>query len=314
MNYYASPFRFRLILASALLLAVGNLRADRAPGAAPDCAPGEAAVPAKGGDATGKAPFTTPPSVDPANLREGVQITELGKMRLLLVLSPEAADVDKLVKQRFSDVHFRVFPSSVQLTEDELSPRELHEMGNDRFADFVVHVQTTSRLRNKLGNLALHEAETTVTAYSPLSEEILAIHTSRVDGERLADPIDAQRSAREKSADTAVGEAIAKMLEKAQKSIVLEAVFHDIKNHVHLLSVIKYVEELDGVYHVRQMKFDSESGDAIIEIIAAPRTENYWRAHLESWPDAEGKAGGKKPVKFNRNKQLREAYGDWFAE
>ncbi|MAS93479.1 MAG: hypothetical protein CMO55_09830 [Verrucomicrobiales bacterium] len=263
---------------------------------------------------SGVAPFTTPPDVDQDALTEGVQITELGCMRMLLVLSPQAADVDKLMKQRFSDVHFRVFPSAIQLEEEELSPKRMHEMGNDRYADFVVHVQTDSRLKNKLGNSALFEAETTITAYSPLSEEILAIHTSRMNGDRMADQYEAERTAREESADAAVKEVIAKLLEKAHKHLVLEAEFHDVKDNQHLARIIEYAQELEGVYHVRQMKYDKNTKVAIIEIVAAPHTENFWRAHLEEWPEANKGKKKKKPFRFKGNKQIREAYKDWFVE
>lgn len=264
---------------------------------------------------SGKGPFKTPPPVDREALKEGVQITELGCSRVLIVLSPDATDVDKIAKQRFSDVHFRVFPSSIQLKEEDIEPKALHKMGNDRYADLVVHVQTSSRLRNKLGSLALYEGQSTVTVYDPQSEEIKVIHTARNDGERRADEFEAERSAREQSADAAVSESIAKLLEVAHKSMLYEAEFVPVKDHTHLLRIFDYIREMEGVYHVRQMTFDQKSGRAVVEIIASPQTENYWRAHLEHWPDAtDQKVGKKKPVRFKANREMRETLQDWFKE
>jgi hypothetical protein len=263
----------------------------------------------------GKAPFQTPPPVDQEALTEGVQISELGTSRILLVLAPDAVDVDKLAKQRFSDVHFRVFPESIRLSADEIEPRALYEMADGRFADLVVHVEATSRLRNKLGNLELYEGESTVTVYDPQSEEIKVIHTARNDGERLADSFEAERSAREKSADAAVREAITKLLEVAHKSVLYEAEFIPVKDHAHLLRILKYIGELEGVYHSRQIRFDKETGRALVEIIAAPRTETFWRSHLEAWPEAtEEKTPRKKELRFRSNRELREAFGDWFQD
>lgn len=315
MNTLPSPPKmivFAFIATVSLSLAGIALadRSDQAPGSIEAKSPGQS----NGSpDATGKAPFQTPPPVDEEALKEGVQITELGTSRILLVLSPDAADVDKIAKQRFSDVHFRVFPSSIQLTEDEIAPKALHEMGNDRYADLVVHVQTSSRLRNRLGTLELHEGQSTVTVYDPQSEEIKVIHTARNDGERLADSFEAERSAREASADAAVTEAITKLLEVAHKSMLYEAEFAPVKDHSHLLRILRYIEEMEGVYHTRQMKFDKESGRALVEIIAKPGTETLWRAHLEQWPDAnEKERGRKKPLRFKANREMRESFPDWF--
>ena len=50
-------------------------------------------------------------------------------------------NVEKLVKQRFVDVDFRVFPSAVKVKEEDLSPKRMHEMATERFADFSEAVQ-----------------------------------------------------------------------------------------------------------------------------------------------------------------------------
>jgi hypothetical protein len=41
---------------------------------------------------------------------------------------------------------------------------------------------------------------------------------------------------------------------------------------------------MQGVYHVRQLSFDPKTHVAELEILAAPRADQEWRAYLERMP------------------------------
>jgi hypothetical protein len=231
-----------------------------------------------------------PPAVFPetqakpdSEVRVQVQITEIGCMRTLLVLTPEAKDLEKLVAQRLTDVDFRVFPSA-QIVGGAVSAEKMLEIGKENRADLVLMAGVTTRVKNKFGEFQINEGEATVLISNPRTGELLTTQTSRVLGERNLDAVDAERSSREKALDMAVREAIEKGLEKAHKNIVHLATITNVKDNSRLLVVKEHIAKMDGVYHVRQISFDAAAGVAELEIIASPKAEEFWRAWLEKLP------------------------------
>ncbi len=255
--------------------------------------------------------YPTPTPVDAAKLKEGVQITELGCMRAMVVFQKSALDVEKLVTQRLSDSDFRVFgPYEVagDLIPDATKCRDL---GNDRKADLVVLTSVTSRELNKLGNFSIFEAEATVRIYSPVSAEIAVIHTSRVKGERHTNATDAERSAREKAAGLAVGEAVTKSLEKAHKILVHEAQIGGVQDRAHLEQILAHLKGSMAFYNVRQMAYDAKTKVAILELVGAPASESEWRRLIASIPmhtDVKEKLN----VIYVKNEVIRQKYPGWF--
>lgn len=246
--------------------------------------------------AWGKAPSTTPapagadaptypdPKPDEAGkLKVGVQITEVGCMRTLLLLDKASAPMEKLITQRLTEVDFRVFPSAHQV-EAHLSAADMRKYGLEDKADLVLYATVKPRLKNTMGAFQLFEAEATVQLYSPVSGELIISQTDRDTGTRNTDPVEAERSATEKSLDLAVREAITRSLERAQKLIVHTATITSVKDDDQLLTIINYLQKMEGIYHVRQISFDRAKRVAIIEIIGSPRSENDWRAFLDRMP------------------------------
>ena len=84
--------------------------------------------------------------------------------------------------------------------------------------------------------------------------------------------------------DMAVREAIEKGLEKAHKNIVHLATITNVKDNNRLLVVKEHIAKMDGVYHVRQISFDTATHVAELEIIASPKAHEFWRAWLEKLP------------------------------
>jgi hypothetical protein len=254
--------------------------------------------------------FPTPAPVDPAKLKEGVQITELGCMRAMVVFQKSSLDVEKLVTQRLSDSDFRVFgPYEVagDLLPDATKCRDL---GNDRKADLVVLTSVTSRELNKLGNFSIFEAEATVRIYSPVSSEIAIIHTSRVKGERHTNAADAERSAREKAAGLAAGEAVTKSLEKAHKILVHEAQIGGVHDRAHLDQILAHLKDSKAFYNVRQMAYDAKTKVAILELVGPPASESEWRTLIASIP-MHTEVKEKLNVIYVKNEVIRQKYPGW---
>lgn len=237
-------------------------------------------------------PGEKPPGVFPetaakpdTEIRAAVQITEIGCMRTLLILTREAKDLEKLIAQRLTDVDFRVFPSA-QIVGEAVTAAQMRQLGQENLADLVLTASVTTRVKNKFGEFQINEGEATVQISNPVSGELLTTQTSRVLGERNVDALEAERSSREKALDMAVREAIAKGLEKAHKNIVHIATITSVKDNNQLLVIKEYIAKMEGVYHVRQITFDQAAGVAELEIIGSPKGEEFWRAWLEKMPRA----------------------------
>lgn len=243
-------------------------------------------------------------------LKTGVQITELGRMRATFVFDEAAEDFETQVTEAFSDADFRVF-SKGNIIQGRPEPKALHEIGNDRYADLVIYTKVSGRQKPALGNLKLYEAECTMQVYNPMSEELLVSETTRVDGKRHADEVVAVRTAGEAAVAAATKELIAKTLEKAHKILVHEAQLKGVVDHQHLLEIMEYTAKLKGVYHVRQLTYDKGTGLAVIEIIGAPQTEVFWRAYMNNLPKREKWIIDVKHIRILPNAKLRQKNPDW---
>jgi hypothetical protein len=229
-------------------------------------------------------PFETKPVKDSQDqIRTGVQITELGLMKALLVLDQSSLDSEKLLAQRLNEADFRVFPSA-QTVSSRLSFEQIQAIGKEGKADLLVYAVATTRPKKAMGEFQLHEGEATVQIYSPATGELMVTHTARTDGTRTTDEVAAQRSAREKALDLATKEAIVKSLEKAHKIMVYQAILTGVQSNTDLLFFMEYIAKLQGVYDVRQISWNAKTGDAEIEIIASPKAETFWRAQIEAMP------------------------------
>jgi len=248
------------------------------------------------------------------SLKQGVQITELGCMRATFVFDENAAAFETQVLETFSDADFRVFPNAT-VVKDRIEPKALHKIGNDRYSDLVVFTRVSGRQLPALGNLGLIEAQAIIQVYNPLSEELLVSTTVTQKGQRSADPAFALSSAFDAAIGQAATKTIAKTLEKAHKILVHEAQFKGVLDHQHLLEVMEYTARLQGVYHVRQLTYDKDSQFAVVEIIAAPQTESFWRAYINNMPKRELLLLENGQLKILPNAPLREKNATtWFGQ
>lgn len=239
-------------------------------------------------------------------VRAAVQITELGCMRVLLVLDRVAMDGEKLVTQRLTDADFRVFPAA-QAAAGRMTADEAKRLGKENQADLILYATVGDRKKNSMGGFALHEGEATVQIFSAVSGEVLVTHTARADGVRHANEVEAQRSAREKSLDLASRATVIKALEKAHKMLVHRAVINGIRTEDNLLAIMEHVAKMEDVCHVRRVSFDRGAQRAEIEIIGAPRSATFWRGHMEKMPAVKIVK-----VEYVPNREFRDKKPSWF--
>jgi hypothetical protein len=238
-----------------------------------------------GSDGKESAPsaFGTPKAVPEKETREAVQVTELGLMRTLVVFNEgmDAALV-KIVNQRLSDVHFRVFNAAQKV--GAATPESLKELGAKENADLVLYANVTSREKAKMGEFTLFEGEATVEVVSPVSGELLVTHSDRSTGVRKIDTVEAKRSATETVLDKVVKEAATKTLEKSDKLIVYEVEISKVPNNLHVLRIKDHIAKLQGVYHVRDLSYNPGEQLAVLEVIGGPKMLTFIKAHIETMP------------------------------
>lgn len=237
-------------------------------------------------DAQAQEPFNTPPAVSKTETTEAVQVTEIGLMRVLVVFE-EGLDPSlvKIVNQRLSDVHFRVFPSAERA--DGTDKAKLRTMGEKAGADLVLHAALTVREKKKFGSFSLHEGEATVEIISPVTGEILVTHTDRAVGIRKADEVEARRSATENVLNNVVKEAATKALEKSDKILIYEVEIGRVPSNMEILKIKDHIAKLKGVYHVRELSYDPAKKLAVLEIQGGPKMQTFLKAHIENYPSKQ---------------------------
>jgi len=235
-------------------------------------------------------PYNRPqPKDSEQQIQTGMQITELGLMRALLVLDSSSLDSETLIAQRLNEAGFRVFPSAQQVAT-RLTVEDIRRIGVEAKADLVVYALSKTRPKKAMGEFQLFEGEATVQIYSPATGELMVTNTARSDGTRTTDEVAAEHSAREKSLDLCAKEAIVRSLEKAHKIMVYQAILTRVRSNRDLLFFMEQIAKMQGIYHVRRISWNEGTGDAEIEIIASPKTESFWRTQIENIP--------KRPIKI----------------
>ncbi|MCB1092577.1 MAG: hypothetical protein KDL87_13665 [Verrucomicrobiae bacterium] len=236
-------------------------------------------------DTSGKAPFETPKAEPTDKVRDAIQVTELGLMRTLVVFDEGIDDaLVKIVNQRLSDVHFRVFESSTRTPKSGADNDALRKLGEEAHADLVLHASVTPREKKAFGNAKLYEAEATVKFVSPVNGELMVTQTGRADGVRKFDAVEAERSATEKVLDAVVREAAVKALEKSNKIIIYEVEMANVPSNLHVLRIKDHIAKLQGVYHVREISYDPKELVSTLEVIGSPKMLTFLKAHIETMP------------------------------
>ena len=244
------------------------------------------------------------PSLEDQQMR--VQITELGLLRTLIVVSPDASDLSGRIRQKFVDRDYEVYTDAREI-EGQVTSAQMRAAGEAENADLVVYARLVDdRLRSNASGFKLYEATAAVQVFNRLTGREVVSKEVRAKGLRTPDDFDARRSAREKAMDAAATEAIEASLAKAHKILVHHAVIVNVFSENALLAIMEYMGKMQGVYHVKRLDFDRRTNEALIEIVGEPRSQTFWRAYLEKLPKT------KVNVQVTPNDKLHNKYPDWF--
>ena len=247
-----------------------------------------------------------------------VELTELGRMRIIVVLDRSAAGWEDHIHQRLSESGFRLFPAeNFVILQDRLDPTSIaaKQEGEWPKSDLVVHVKGVSgRGGAAAGKLLVYHGAATVQVYNAFNSELMTTNSSsEVAGKRHTTADVAKRSAVEAAMDESVDKVVKTCLARVGRLMVHEAVFTGVKDEAMVKEIVEKAGGLDGVKYARRLNFDKSKGTARIEIVGAPKSDNAWRAFVETIPGMLGKDGGK-GFRFIENKKLREQYPDWFKQ
>jgi hypothetical protein len=269
----------------------------------PAAKPAEAAAPKDAGEGVTATPID--------RITEGAKVSELGLMRIYVVMDEGAAGQEDVIHQELSQADFRVFPAKNFAVATRLDPDSLYEEGGKRKADLVCLVKASTEEKAAMGDFKIYQSTVTSQLYSPVSGELLATQTSTAKGPRLADKEEARKGA----VQAGIKQAVAAMLEKAskrtQRLLVHEVQLTGVKTEAQLAEIRKRAEALDGATHARLLSYDAKTGLAVLEITAAPKTAETWRAFVAGLPDMKTPP---EKVSVNTNELLRKKHADWFAD
>jgi hypothetical protein len=244
-------------------------------------------------------------------ITEGVRISELGLMRIYVVMDEGAAGQEDAIHQDLSEAEFRVFPAKNFAVATRLDPDSLYEEGGKRKADLVCLVKAAVEEKAAMGEFKIFQGTVTSQLYSPVSGELLATHTATAKGPRLADTAEARKGAIRAALKQAIGGMLAKAAKRTQRLLVHEVQLTGITSETQLAGIQKKAAALDDATHARLLSYDAKTGHAVIEITAAPKTAESWRAFIEGLPTMKTPP---EKIQVVPNDLLRKKHADWFAD
>jgi len=267
-------------------------------------------------------PVKKPTSVaQPPRIKSGVQIAELGRMRVFLTFNREAVMQEDQIHQILSDNDFRLFPARNYTELARFDPEIVEKEGEKRKADLVFYTKLGVEEKSSFGEFKIYEASVTSQLYNVLTGELLATHSTSEKGERSTDVGKAKKSAMTKAIDVAVNQTVRKSVEKMKRVIVHETQFAGITTSTQAAKILKAAGKLEGITYVREMWHDLSTGILGLELIGHPKTVNEWKAwvkNLDLTEKAPAKEAKKptppKEIKVIRNPKLRKKYPDWFKK
>jgi len=87
--------------------------------------------------------------------------------------------------------------------------------------------------------------------------------------------------------------------------VATKVVITSVHSEGQLLAIVEDLGRVKGVHDVRRLGFERKTNEALLEIVAGPEAQAYWRAHLESLSKRKTKAQEKK-------NNARDKYPSWF--
>lgn len=235
-----------------------------------------------------------------------MHIKEVGLLRTLIITSPDSRDLANQVRQRFVDSEYEVYTDAISLSGNVTSA-QMRAAGERENADMIVYARISGdRLRSSASGFKLYEATAVVQVFNRVTGREVVTKEVRASGVRHPDDFEARRSAREKAMQQATREAQQRTLDRMNSMMVHHFVVVNIFSESDLLAKMEYLGRMEDVYDVRRLDYDRFTREAKIEVIARPRSRNFWRAYMEKMPKT------KVSVDIIQNESARSTIPDWF--
>jgi hypothetical protein len=235
-----------------------------------------------------------------------MHIKEVGLLRTLIITSPDSRDLANQVRQRFVDSEYEVYTDAINLSGNVTSA-QMRAAGERENADMIVYARISGdRLRSNASGFKLYEATAVVQVFNRVTGREVVTKEVRASGIRHPDDFEARRSAREKAMQQATREAQQRTLDRMNSMMVHHFVVVNIFSESDLLAKMEYLGKMEDVYDVRRLDYDRFTREAKIEVIARPRSRNFWRAYMEKMPKT------KVSVDIIQNESARRTIPDWF--
>ncbi len=248
----------------------------------------------------------TPGSAEDQQAR--VQITEVGLLRTLVLVDENSIDmhqklVNALIKRDFS-VH-----ESPQYVSTSITTQEMAAAGESANADLVIYANVTDQEIDNYGGGVRYSAEASIKIINRVTGRTLAWNDpEEIRGARSNKADRARKDARTKAINHGIKGAVEQILASAHKMVVHRAVLVNVFTESDLLAKMEAIAKLPEIYHVRRLEFDRKTNEALVEIIGAPRSETYWRAHIEQNMPKTKLAG------MNPNLDMRNKIPSWLYQ
>jgi hypothetical protein len=237
-----------------------------------------------------------------------IHVSEIGLLRTLVLVDENSTDmhqrlVSELLKRDFF-VH-----EAPQYAASTITTQEMTAAGEAAQADLVIFASVKDQEIDNYGGGVRYSAEASVKIVNRVTGRTVAWNDpEEIRGARSNKPDRARKDARTKAILHGVTGAVEQVLASSYKMVVHTAVITDVFTEADLLRKMEDIARLPEIYHVRRLEFNRETNEAKVEIIGAPRSATFWRAHIEQHMSKTELSG------VDPNSSLGKHIPNWFFQ
>lgn len=234
----------------------------------------------------------------------GVRITEQSLLRTLVITDEESRDIEQYFVRALIERDFAVQEDSEYAMN--MNAAAMREAGERANAELVIYATVEDRKLDSYGGTHVYRAQATVRAVNRATGETLSISPAGfVRGQRSSNEDIARENARNAAIEKGVDGAIKTLMARAHRMMVYRLALTDVYSESALLAHMEHINKMKGVYYVKRLNFDRQTNEALLEIIATPGSQAFWRAYVEQMPKT-------KLTGFTPNDLIRHKYPAWF--
>ncbi|HYC72191.1 MAG TPA: hypothetical protein VEB66_13340 [Opitutaceae bacterium] len=235
----------------------------------------------------------------------GIRITEQSLLRTLVITDEASRDIEQhfvraLVERDFAVQEDTEYPSR------PLNAAAMKEAGERANADLVIYATVEDRKLDSYGGTHVYRAQSTIRAVNRATGETLSINPPGfVRGQRSSSEDIARENARNAAIEKGVDEALKTLMARAHRMMIYKVALVGVFSETQLLKHMEDIGKLKGVYYVKRLEFDRRTNEALLEVIATPGSQAFWRAYVEQMPKVQ-------LLGYDPNMTVQNHYPAWF--